>query len=263
MYSKMSRRVRFAPPNEDSNKLYKYNKTIERYLLSVANGMSIDQAKAKAKDELIEDGNENRLKDFERDVSKKSYNNQIITQPWQTQGVPEDDVIAMLERYSTLNIGGQQWAVPPEVYKNLSTEGKIFEMFASPFNRSESSTKWCSLFKEDAIFGSLGPYQDVLIPEFKDMLVVINPPFIEYIIEDLIRRIGEINKVAKGLVFILPNWTDTKWYAYLNKHFYKIDKKGSEYHFYNYSTDKEVLARFATVVFTNYQPAVSVMEKWE
>lgn len=102
-------------------------------------------------------------------VSEGTY--KFITLPMSKAKLTElkkcsnSSVLRMVLRYSTLVNGGQQWAVPKEVFNCLYKKCKfLYEGFASPLNSGFSDLragKFCSLFLDtDKPFGSMGSFFD-------------------------------------------------------------------------------------------------------
>jgi len=69
------------------------------------------------------------------------------------------DVILLMMRYDNLEfIGyGNQWTMRYIEEMKFLNEHNYIEVFASPFNHTLK--KYCSMFEEDKIFGSMGPYE--------------------------------------------------------------------------------------------------------
>lgn len=129
-------------------------------------------------------------------------------------------------------------------------------MFASPLNRSRHVAKWGSMFDDDKAFGSLGPFQRVPLDEFKDMVVVLNPPYIEYMILLTLSRLDEIKSVAKRVVLCLPGWSDTKWFEQLSQSMFRFDLNSNTYIYHNSMKNEPIVARFDSVLFTDTREAL-------
>lgn len=165
-------------------------------------------------------------------------------------------VLPMILRYETMVSGGQQWSLPAAQYDYLYTNYDVrFEGFASPLNSGLSGkkdAKFCSLFAEDDIFGSIGNFFDQTLYEEQDLLSlksveaaiddvlhettedtinvayekkenakrhwVVNPPFVEDIMIRVVDKIiHDLDYAADhGLevmaLMIMPTWTDFAGY---------------------------------------------------
>ena len=186
------------------------------------------------------------------------------------------DVMLMVLRYKSHLIGGQQWGIPHAVYQDLYEKwGARYEAFASPLNSRMIGMKgaqFCSLFPDvDKIFGSLGNIFDVdmtnplNLEEKPDRVVwVVNPPFVESIMEKIMDKTVEALKRADDqemVVFVvLPSWKDSGAHKIImdNTWFlrdaYTLDK--NEHYF---EGDDKIIARFKTDVFV----MDTMIKKWE
>lgn len=148
-----------------------------------------------------------------------------------------NEVAMMVMRYATILSTSQHWSVPSYVYRKVIMEHKIeIEGFASPINsqflkmhhpfkyidknqkmhESKAVVKkpaYCSIFKEDAPFYSLGSFFEC---DFRGKRVLANPPFVLSLMNEMAKKILTDVK-AKNTVFIVnvPNWTDAEYYENL------------------------------------------------
>ncbi len=176
--------------------------------------------------------------------------------------------------YDSILNGGQQWSIPFDTYEKLyKLFGFRYEGFSSPFNSKlidKIDAKFCSLFSTDVSFGSLGNFFDIsLTPNVSNMRTqttnnnpikqhrwVINPPFIESLMNDAANRVvQQISSASESItvLFVMPYWTDSDVYTLLDKHArnkrvlykykYKYEKTGYE------GNITDVVANFNSVVF--------------
>jgi len=249
---------------------YKFNKILERYQISVRNGMGVQAAMAKSIQELIDAEIRDRIYEFKRRVQqRRSYfphqrPPSSLLQEWQKPDMlTENDISAFDANYSAFRHGGQQWAIPECAFESLREMGPIFEVFSSPLNRSRHSDMWGSMFEEDVAFGSVGPFQNVPLDMFKDRVVVLNPPYIEFMIEMMLNRLPEIRRVAKLVVICLPAWSDTKWYEEMTRTMLRFDLNAGTYVYHNSISNEPIIARFDSVLFTNSREAMDrITQPW-
>lgn len=166
----------------------------------------------------------------------------------------DTDVKMMMMKYIALAIGHQQWSIPTEVYENViksNPNSMIVEGFASPLNSKmmllSPTPRFCSAsFVTDAPFGSIGSFFETSliwptgnVSEQSDVVWVINPPFVESLLDATANRCVDAIDYAKEnnhkltIIGITPNWTDmlgyqrirnaAKYFTVLerNKHFYE------------------------------------------
>ena len=165
-----------------------------------------------------------------------------------------DDILKSALELSSLMPGSQQWAIPLDKYKEYVREGVSIEGFASAFNsqiiRVDPSLSFCSLFDSDKVFGSLGNFFEV---DFLGKEVVVNPPFIESILEKAAEKCVETLDRGKGkFIFYGPSWKDAGFYRILERSKYKIREETLEkgkYFYEDLMTGKLVPAKFNSVVF--------------
>jgi hypothetical protein len=138
------------------------------------------------------------------------------------------EVGCMMMRYDALMAGSQQWAVPLAVYRRLVEKyGINLEGFAGPLNSQlleivppEQSLKgvYCSIFPEDAPLGSLGNF---FACDISKKRCVINPPFIESVIEAVVAKLEKIlatdTKSEGCWLVVVPSWKDAKFYKSLKQ----------------------------------------------
>lgn len=168
------------------------------------------------------------------------------------------DITDMILRYSSILAAGQHWALPQMQFMHLVYKYDIaWEGFASPLNTGlfEWGGNYCSLFPEDVVFGSSGSFfeQDMVGVEGKNW--IINPPFIETIIDLSCEKILQaldraiINEIEMRIVFILPTWSDMKAYTTIHnsrycKHVTLLDRGK---HFYEHMGVRKVVKSKSSV----------------
>jgi hypothetical protein len=169
------------------------------------------------------------------------------------QGSPEEILHCALS-YSTLLPGSQQWAIPLREYERMVGEGATIEGFASSFNSQivnvSPELKYCSLMECDKKFGSLGNFFD---QNFEGKTVIVNPPFIEDILEKAARKcLEELEAHPCKFIFYGPAWTDSPFYELLDKSSYKVSRRDLQKFTYEYEDlllNKTIKAPFNSVVY--------------
>jgi 16S rRNA G966 N2-methylase RsmD len=167
-----------------------------------------------------------------------------------------ENVLLMLLRYDSCLSAGQQWSCPQSFFDDIYNNYNIrYEGFASPLNSRlmlKEGTKFCSLFPDvDAIFGSIGDFFKTT--ENKNWLV--NPPFVESILERASLKSIELSKGSDKnseivVIFVMPNWTDSKAYKNLNESKQMVYKEYLQANTYNYQKGKELIrANFPSMIF--------------
>jgi hypothetical protein len=123
-------------------------------------------------------------------------------------------VVVSALRYESVLTGGQQLGLPRASYSRLYALGVRNEGFASPFNSrllplGHSDTVFCSLFPDtDSIFGSIGPFQTTKLSDYTGGWT-INPPFIEFVMEETVNHLAEsLEKTPLIAFLLLPAWDD-------------------------------------------------------
>lgn len=136
------------------------------------------------------------------------------------QKATEENLICLIERYNFLpNSPNYFWSIPPETYKILSERNddfvEVIEGFASPFNNNIDV--YCSLYKSDKVFGSIGNFFDNILTRGNDdenlkRRWIINPPFTNNIMSMVHDAIMvRLNTFPDDeYFFLLPNWTTHK-----------------------------------------------------
>lgn len=169
-------------------------------------------------------------------------------------------------RYDALLAGSQQWSIPARTYKKLYDKYNIdLEGFASPFNSqlldlvpSDAKEFFCSIFPEDAVFGSAGSFFDV---DLSGRRCVINPPFVESLIELVAQKIRKTltaeTKPCGVILCVVPSWKDAKFYHALTALSAEcggkiIELSASDNYFYEDTSDipkKQIPAKFSSTWF--------------
>lgn len=173
-------------------------------------------------------------------------------------------IVACAMRYASMVPGGQQWSVPARTYDILiNVYGVSREGFASPFNSQiarhmirDPSLRFCSLFPDlDEPFGSIGSF---FAADLRDKVTLVNPPFIEDMINDVVRKCHETleSSSANGgarMFVVVPNWEDAQYYQDLCASPYLERKLTHEpmTHFYEDANHygKVIVARHGQTIF--------------
>ncbi|TXG79917.1 MAG: hypothetical protein E6R13_09255 [Spirochaetes bacterium] len=167
----------------------------------------------------------------------------------------DNEILECAVEYASFLPKSQQWAIPLEEYKKFVEHGATIEGFASPFNsqiiRISPDLKYCSLSEYDKKFGSLGNFFD---QDFGNKIVIVNPPFIEDILEKASRKcINELDKHKSKFIFYGPAWSDSAFYKLLSESKYKTSQTTlykNTYYYEDLLNDQKIPARFNSVVFT-------------
>lgn len=176
-------------------------------------------------------------------------------------------VSAMMLRYSSILVRGQQWGVSQRQYNDLyTTFGIHYEGFASPLNSrlmGKPDAKFCSLFMDtDRYFGSMGPFfeVDMLRPTGKQQTAVhwtVNPPYVDDILVRSAKKVHQTcleaarSTTTKFMAFfIMPGWIDSKCYEILHNSRFKRQeiKLLPRTYVYEYQ-NKWIVATFTSYVF--------------
>jgi hypothetical protein len=175
----------------------------------------------------------------------------------------------MVMRYEGLIPGGQQWSIPLVTYRALVIQvGVTLEAFASPLNsrllllRSELSRDdlwYCSLFPEDTPFGSLGSYFRASYPPDAETAILVNPPFVERIIQRALLHTLKILAAAPNLlcIMVVPTWTDAQFYITLKKAAHTVIPLYGKHHFYE-DNEQPVITGAGTTIFALGRPISSI-----
>lgn len=169
----------------------------------------------------------------------------------------------MIMRYACLLIGGQQWAVPIQIYEFMVKRYNItIEGFASPINSQilyiSKNLRYCSLFPDtDTPYGSLGSFFSM---DFTGKNVYVNPPYVGAIMNrvaaKVINNCYDARSTPTRFFITVPDWTDAKYYSDLisspflvfhhgfskGKHYYVDSNNGFEKITVNFGTHLFVLA---------------------
>lgn len=173
----------------------------------------------------------------------------------------DPDVIgSMIMRYACLIPGGQQWAIPLEMYQLMVTRyGVTVEGFASPINSQilylGKNLNYCSLFPDtDQPYGSSGDFFSI---DFLGRSVYANPPYVPSVMDRMAQKIIQTcnNAGTSSVRFFItvPEWTDAQYYMDLMSSPYLVFNLGFLYgqHYY-VDTNKgfeKVSAKFGTRLF--------------
>jgi len=133
--------------------------------------------------------------------------------------------VAAALRYAALAPGGQQWGLPRAHVQFLyDSFGVRNEAFASPLNSrllGLPDARFCSLFPDtDGVFGSIGDFFAVDMAAHPGNWVV-NPPFVEALLERAARKCIEAVEAARAaggaltVFFVAPDWRDAEFHRLL------------------------------------------------
>lgn len=129
--------------------------------------------------------------------------------------------VSMLLKHHSLMSYCTNWTVPDKVADHLYEYGFKNDGFGSPLSsvfQKYQDGKYCSLFNEDRLFGSLGRFDDITMSDH-DGHWLLCPPFVESIMTSVVRTVlRETNSwknEMKMYLLILPNWTDIEAYELL------------------------------------------------
>lgn len=124
-----------------------------------------------------------------------------------------------LKRYDAIGGPTYQCSVPCVVFAALEAEfGAVKECFASPFNHN-AEIYWSAFADTDRFFGSHGDFfaaQDSALVQ-EGGFFYANPPFVEEHITRLGECVQRVLKLPVAVTFavVLPTWTDTVCYAWM------------------------------------------------
>lgn len=147
-----------------------------------------------------------------------------------------EDIVGLVHRYSFACTAYQFfWSIPPSVYEAVNDDRlEVIEAFASPFNNNLD--KYCSLYDEDRMFGSLGNFFDVICSPRgeKRRRWIINPPFTNSVMNKV--RDVLIENTEDEYMFLLPNWPSHPLYQFVQQiGVVHVLPKGT-YHLYDHFT---------------------------
>jgi hypothetical protein len=135
--------------------------------------------------------------------------------------------VAAALRYAALAPGGQQWGLPRAHVQFLyDSFGVRNEAFASPLNSrllGLPGARFCSLFPDtDGVFGSIGDFFAADMAALPGNWVV-NPPFVEALLERAARKCIEAVEAARAaggaltVFFVAPDWRDAEFHRLLKE----------------------------------------------
>lgn len=141
-----------------------------------------------------------------------------------------------------LNDPGHQWSLDPNINPGWP------EAFAGPFNIRSPDILWCGAFLDDQELGSLGSFFMLDLERISPQWVV-DPPFIEVILELAARKIVSCNV---KFLFCMIKWTDSEAYRILSNHTGLTEITHQRGNHYYYDQKQPMQAPFDSVHFTNY-----------
>lgn len=158
------------------------------------------------------------------------------------------------------NFAGQQWCISYEYSDILCKKfGIRNEAFASPFNarlfsKKGTDYKYYSIFNEDSIVGSSGNFFEIKLSAVPDGNFMLNPPYIESIMENAVKFMIEIleyckmNDIDKLFFVLLPKWDDAAALQIMRKSKFLKHEQEVEFNYYDHA-DTEITAKFKKVYF--------------
>lgn len=192
-------------------------------------------------------------KNFKYSIYKKRMNLLFEILKYKKIDNPDQIIGIMLMRYASLANGGQQWNIPYKNYKYLYDKYNArIEGFASPINSqlieiNYKDINFCSLFHDtDHYFGSLGNFFDINV---KNKTIIINPPYIEQILADVVNKIFNLIEDNNLCIFTMPHWSDSTAFELVKKHaiYYEILYK-NKYYYEDSIKNKKIIAKFNSVI---------------
>jgi hypothetical protein len=118
----------------------------------------------------------------------------------------DDAIMILLQRYYTLDSGGQQWGMPFVIRERFKQIGFNFECFASSLNHYLDH--YCGMFYDiEKYFMSRGPFQNITYIRGRYMA---NPPYELNLLNEMVETfVTSLNETNEELVFMygLPDWT--------------------------------------------------------
>jgi hypothetical protein len=163
-------------------------------------------------------------------------------------------------RYACILSRGQQWNVPLAFYRYLESACQVtLEGFASPFNSQMmllNTGKYCSVFPDtDTIYGSVGSFFN---QRWMDKRAVINPPYLELLMNSMARVLLAACDASKSCLFVIttPRWVDAEYYLLLSQssHTVHVIELGKGEHYYedsNYNPPQRRSNQATTVFVLN------------
>lgn len=178
--------------------------------------------------------------------SKEQHSSYILT-----------TVLATVMQYLPMS-NSMSWGVGQSFYTFAKNKlNCVLECYASPFNNSLDY--FCSIFKLDFIYGSVGSFYDDQVIEFlnkydEQISIIANPPFIETEMARCINRIVEIGKKCKNpliAIIVFPYWNDppTEGLIMAKKLcFYSRILRKRQYSYYDYTEGSHIVATFPSII---------------
>lgn len=187
----------------------------------------------------------------------------------------DEQIMKMVLRYSILFLGGQQWNLPQDWYRNTAEKFDVsVEGFASPLNSQlmlfRDSPKFCSVFRDtDKPFGSLCNIFKLRPHLIKDKVMMNNPPYILELMNLLMETQTQwLDATPVRIIMCVAAWEDAEYYQnamsskYLkyqerlkpNKHYYEKTERGKL---------TKIIARFPShiFVFSSHKKEAPKMQK--
>lgn len=207
------------------------------------------------------------IKIFKNRVSYRSF--MLDMQPCQTSKLKRfhrRTMMAMIIRYSTIIIKSQQWSLPLTLFNVLYKNYNVrFEGFASPLNNCfdrYKNAEYCSLFKSDEYFGSIGNFFNIDIDnpirgiKLDNIGWIIHPPYVLDIMMKAFQQIcnGLANALLKGInmfvLFVIPYWVDSDVYRAVKRTHYNYTEIVMSRHTHFYENHGNYInSSFDTVLF--------------
>lgn len=281
-----NKKIMKVTKNMDKKQKYEFDNIIERFLISFVNFNDINNSKKQMELELDNKNiviknnfidklikcftvNNQQLYDITYNYKNNKFKIKIKMDSIKTSIILPQERFDFLVKKSNNNmeyiaytilkynlIGGmkgQNWSIPKEIYQQMIDLYDVsFECFASPFNSQlvllRDDANYCSIFESDKIFGSYGSFFNAIDKNLlKGKNIVINPPFIEHILEETAKYAIKHDGIV---VFFGPYWKDAKFIELLESaNAYKQILKANKHYYTSYNGDN-IMAKFDSVVFT-------------
>jgi hypothetical protein len=183
----------------------------------------------------------------------------------------DEDIVCMILRYATFS-GSYGWQVPFKVYERLYDKyGLTLEGCASPVNSQMQKVspfrgRYCSAFKEDHVFGSIG---NIFGVDLEGEFALINPPFVEDFMLYLVNKVTRMFGTAKApttIIFVVPAWGDSEPHVQLCNSAYlkaKYDLIKEKHAYEDDMTNDVIKARFNSTVFVLSNKEIDISDAIE
>ena len=158
-------------------------------------------------------------------------------------------------RYNVLGPSdGLFLSIDKDIYSYLEYTSKlnVVEGYASPFNYN--LPKYCSIYKDDSVYNSLGPYKNYIQNLTYPVRFILNPPYTNRTMEECINLLLEyMDKYNGEFILMLPVMIDYDPIIRLLKYpntYHKLTK-GNTYTIHDHSKNKRILAPMDLIFVAN------------